>query len=94
MKPWCRGATLPGKRDPAIFLLTAQLTAQRLGVSPQQCVVIEDASVGVAGAKAAGARCIALAVMALPAALREADLILDRLDLLTERDVVELLSDI
>jgi len=46
-----------GKPDPQIFLLAAQ----RLGVPPARCVVIEDAPVGVAAAAAAGMACVGLA---------------------------------
>lgn len=44
------------KPAPDIFLLAAQ----RLGLSPRDCLVVEDAVSGVAAAKAAGARCLAL----------------------------------
>ena len=45
-----------GKPDPAAYLLTAE----KLGVSPRDCVVFEDSTVGVAAAKAAGMYCIAV----------------------------------
>lgn len=44
------------KPAPDIFLLTAE----RLGVSPADCIVIEDSANGVRAAKAAGMTCIAL----------------------------------
>jgi len=44
------------KPDPAIFLEAAR----RLGLEPKTCLVIEDAIAGVAAAKAAGARCLAV----------------------------------
>jgi HAD superfamily hydrolase (TIGR01509 family) len=44
------------KPAPDIFLTAAA----RLGLSPSACLVIEDAVAGVAAAKAAGARCLAL----------------------------------
>lgn len=44
------------KPNPDIFLLAAQ----RLNLNPQDCLVVEDAVSGVAAAKAAGARCLAL----------------------------------
>ena len=46
-----------GKPDPQVFLLGAE----RAGVAPPHCVVIEDAPVGVAAAHAAGMKCIAIA---------------------------------
>lgn len=44
------------KPAPDIFLLAAK----RLNLPPQHCLVVEDAVSGVAAAKAAGARCLAL----------------------------------
>ncbi len=44
------------KPDPEIFLLAAR----RLNLDPGDCLVIEDAVSGVAAAKAAGARCLAM----------------------------------
>lgn len=46
-----------GKPEPDIF----QLAANKLGVSPEKCVVIEDSSNGIKAAKAAGMYCIAFA---------------------------------
>ena len=43
-----------GKPSPAIYLLTAR----RLGVRPEQCVVIEDSEKGVLSSKSAGMFCI------------------------------------
>lgn len=45
-----------GKPDPAVFLSTAR----ELGVEPAECVVIEDSKAGVAAARAAGMRVIAV----------------------------------
>jgi beta-phosphoglucomutase len=44
------------KPAPDIFIEASR----RLGLDPSSCLVIEDAVVGVAAAKAAGARCLAL----------------------------------
>ncbi len=44
------------KPHPDIFLEAAR----RLGLEPESCLVVEDAIAGVAAAKAAGARCLAL----------------------------------
>lgn len=50
------GAELPAsKPNPAIYILAAE----KLGFKPQDCVVIEDATAGIAAAKDAGAYCIA-----------------------------------
>ncbi len=45
-----------GKPDPAGFVLAAR----RLGVPASSCLVFEDSGAGVAAAKAAGMRCVAL----------------------------------
>ena len=60
-----------GKPDPEAFLLAAK----RLGVQPEQCVVIEDAPVGIEGARAAGMRVIAVTTTHRPQALTHADVI-------------------
>ena len=50
------GADLPAsKPDPAVY----RISAERLGKNPSECGVLEDASSGIAAAKAAGMRCIA-----------------------------------
>jgi beta-phosphoglucomutase len=43
-----------GKPDPAIFLAAAD----RVGVAPECCVVVEDAPAGLLGARRAGMRCV------------------------------------
>lgn len=48
---------LHGKPDPAIFLLAAE----RLGVAPENCLVIEDALVGIEAARRAGMAVLAVA---------------------------------
>jgi len=45
-----------GKPDPQVFLLAAG----RLGVPPERCAVVEDATAGIAAAKAAGMASIGL----------------------------------
>ena len=64
-----------GKPDPASFLLAAE----RLGVDPVRCVVVEDAPAGVAGARAAGMRTIGV-LFSHPAL--DADVVVPSLDLL------------
>ena len=59
------------KPAPDIFLLAAQ----RLGVTPGECTVVEDAVNGVRAAKAAGMRCVAVAHTFMAERLREADLV-------------------
>ena len=60
-----------GKPDPEAYLLAAQ----RLGVQPAQCAVIEDAPAGIEAADAAGMRTIAVATTHNPQALSKADFI-------------------
>ena len=56
-----------GKPDPEVFLVAAQ----KLGVPPKQCIVVEDALHGVEAAQAAGMKCIGVSRhgKALPADL-------------------------
>ena len=65
-----------GKPSPAIFLLAAE----KLGVKPASCVVIEDAIAGVAAAKRAGMKCIAVTNSHPRKSLNNADLIVDSLE--------------
>jgi HAD superfamily hydrolase (TIGR01509 family) len=51
--------------------------AEKLGVMPAECVVVEDAVNGIQAAKAAGMRCVAVATSFPPARLYEADVVRD-----------------
>jgi len=57
------------KPSPDIFLMAAK----KLGVPAGHCLVVEDAINGVAAAKAAGARCLALLTVFPPEKLTRAD---------------------
>jgi beta-phosphoglucomutase len=48
--------TQRGKPDPQVF----QVAAEKLGVPPGRCVVLEDAVAGVQAAKAGGMKCVAV----------------------------------
>lgn len=61
-----------GKPQPDIFLLAAE----KLGVDPGGCVVLEDAFSGIAAAKAAGMKCIAIISTHEEKDLQQADLII------------------
>jgi len=64
------------KPDPELFLLAAE----RMGIEPTGCVVIEDAPNGIQAAKAAGAKCIAVTNSTNSASLHQADLVCDSLE--------------
>jgi HAD superfamily hydrolase (TIGR01509 family) len=63
------------KPDPQIYLVTAD----RLGITPALCVVFEDAPAGVASARAAGMKCVALTSSVEAQKLEEAHLVVDSL---------------
>ena len=75
------GADIPGKPDPTVFLNAAQM----LGVPPQRCIVIEDAIAGVEAAKRADMKCVAVTTTNPPEALARADIVVERLDMLSIR---------
>lgn len=64
------------KPDPQIYVITAE----KLGLPPERCVVLEDAPAGVASAKAAGAVCIAVTSSVDAGKLADADLVVDSLE--------------
>jgi beta-phosphoglucomutase family hydrolase len=68
-----------GKPNPQIFLLAAR----KLGVRPSSCVVFEDAIAGVAGAKSAGMKCVAVTNSHPGSKLKKADLIIATLESIT-----------
>jgi beta-phosphoglucomutase family hydrolase len=76
-----------GKPDPEGFLLAAE----RLGVAPDDCVVIEDAVAGVAAAKNAGMKCIAVTNTHPAEKLAEADKVVDTLEGITPEALESLL---
>ena len=83
------GRAVPhGKPDPAIFLAAADA----LGLPPECCFVVEDASAGVAAARAGGMYAIGVARHDDAAALHAegADIVTTRLDTL---DIAALLSN-
>ena len=63
------------KPAPDIFLEASR----RLGVSPMQCTVVEDAVNGVQAAKAAGMRCVAVETSFSKEELRQADCVCSRI---------------
>jgi HAD superfamily hydrolase (TIGR01509 family) len=67
-----------GKPDPEAYLLTAR----KLGLAPEDCLVLEDSQVGVLAAKRAGMVCIAIPNphAQLAQDLSAADIIVARID--------------
>jgi beta-phosphoglucomutase len=84
--------TQRGKPDPQVFLVAAE----RLGLPPVRCLVMEDAVAGVQAAKAGGMKCVAVDFVGHhgEAALREAgaDLVVKSLEKVTEDSIQRLLS--
>ncbi len=67
---WVTGNDIAHKKPhPEVFLAAAQ----KIEVSPENCLVVEDAVNGVQAAKAAGSKCLALTTSFSLEDLREAD---------------------
>ena len=79
---------LPSKPDPTIFLKVAGL----LHAPINRSLVIEDAPVGIEGARHAGMKCIAVTTTHQAGELSAANLVVDRLDKLTPEAVRQLLE--
>jgi len=62
------------KPSPEIYLLSAK----KMGLKPQECVVIEDSTYGIEAAKRAKMKCIAVAHTLPKEKLRKADLLLEQ----------------
>jgi sugar-phosphatase len=71
----CADEISRGKPDPEPYLLGAE----RLGVEPAECVVLEDAPAGIAAGKAAGMTVIALCTTHAREELTGADAVIDDL---------------
>ena len=77
-----------GKPHPEVFLTAAS----RLELSPQRCVVLEDAPQGVAAGCAAGARVIGVTTSRPAADLAAADLVVDSMRDLSAAKLVTLID--
>ena len=77
-----------GKPSPQAFLLAAK----KLGVEPKNCVVMEDAVVGVQAAKRAGMYCIAVTNTYPREDISEADIVVNSLEEITVKTIEGLLT--
>jgi len=78
-----------GKPDPQVFLLAAE----RMGVPPARCCVVEDAPAGIEAAHRAGMKCIAVTSTGRTAAeQRAAELIVPTLEEMTPARVQQLIE--
>ena len=73
-----------GKPDPEVFLIVAK----KLKVKPQNCIVIEDAPVGIKAAKKAGMKSIAITTTHNEKELFEANLIVNDLTNVNLDDII------
>jgi beta-phosphoglucomutase family hydrolase len=77
-----------GKPSPQIFLLASK----KLKVRPGHCIVIEDAIAGVAAARRAGMKCVAVTNSHSKQALKGADLIIGTLEEIRVSDLQKLFT--
>jgi len=70
------GEIVRGKPHPDIFLLAAE----RIAEGPENCLVFEDAVLGVEAAKAAGMKCVGIDRYQNPQRLSQADIVVEDLD--------------
>jgi beta-phosphoglucomutase len=82
------GHSLPPKPQPAVFLLAAE----RIGIPPAGCVVIEDSIAGVEAARRAGMKCLAVTTSHPAEALQQANWVIERLDRLPPEQLIQLFS--
>jgi beta-phosphoglucomutase-like phosphatase (HAD superfamily) len=79
-----------GKPHPDTYLAVAE----KLGVRPQECLVLEDAKSGIQSAKAAGCHCIAIENLnAVPQDTSQADLVVHSLNEVTDRALEKVVAE-
>jgi beta-phosphoglucomutase len=71
------------KPFPDIYLKSAE----KIGLKPEECLVIEDAVSGIKAAKAAGCKCLALTISFDRSSLHEADWICESLEKVPEEAI-------
>jgi beta-phosphoglucomutase-like phosphatase (HAD superfamily) len=79
------GEAVSNKKPAPDIFLTA---AEKLGVTPAECVVVEDAVNGLQAANAAGMRCVAVATTFPAGQLMEADRVRDSITGILLSDLV------
>ncbi|MFH1715223.1 MAG: beta-phosphoglucomutase family hydrolase [Elusimicrobiota bacterium] len=79
---------IKGKPDPQIFLMAAE----KLNVLPCDCMVFEDAVLGVESAKNAGMRCVGIDRHNDPERLKKADIIVNDLSEITLTKIKSLMG--
>ncbi|MEA1978291.1 MAG: HAD family phosphatase [Chloroflexota bacterium] len=83
------GQDLPAKPDPAVYLEAAR----QIEMGPEACVVVEDAIVGVQGAKKAGMLAVGVTTTHPAEALQDADLVVESFLDLSVDEIAHLLLD-
>ena len=78
-----------GKPAPDVFLIAAS----RLNLEPENCIVIEDAPVGIEAAKRAGMKSIGLTTTHKKEELHQADIIVKDLTFIHRDDLLKLLEE-
>ena len=78
-----------GKPSPDVFLIASE----KLQIVPSNCVVIEDAPVGIEAAKNAGMKCIALTTTHSTKDLLVADLVIKDLSKIQVEEIVKLINE-
>lgn len=78
-----------GKPDPDVFLIAAN----KLDLKPENCLVIEDAPVGIEAAKRAGMKSIALTTTHKREELYQADIIVEDLTNIHKDAILKLLKE-
>ncbi len=79
-----------GKPAPDIFLLAAE----RLGLQPAECMVVEDGPVGVEAAKRAGMQCLAITATHPAEKLQHADLVIETYEAADLQKIMEKLAPV
>ena len=75
-----------GKPDPEVYLLAAK----KLGLDPAECIVAEDAPVGIEAARRAGCAVVAIASTFDRSALSDYDLLIDNFTQISTDDLRKL----